>query len=121
MSACRCGVKLGRQRRRLDQDHRRIGAALGVQPALDLSVRGEQRHPLGELVEDQRLGREIARLVAMVVEMILAEVGPSGRREAQPVDAALMQRMARDLHHQGVRLRCGSHSRSVAARYRAVR
>ena len=55
-----------------------------------------------QAVEQPRLGREVDVHGAVVVEMVLGQVGEAGRGESHAVEPALVEAVARGLHRQMV-------------------
>ena len=57
------------------------------------------KSPAGlDQVEDARLGRKVGRLVVVIVQVVLGEVGPAGILQGDAVGPPLVQGMAADLH-----------------------
>ena len=116
-SATSCGAPSNTSAKRLPSRRAahvgRVHVGGARRPEAHRARRPRQRLPRGivgvdhgdavrrELLDEQRLGREVRLHRAVIVEMIAREVREHRRLEREPFDASLMQRVRRRLHRHG--------------------
>jgi hypothetical protein len=96
------GDRLGIQHRDAQSLHRNPRFAGAEQARSDLGRAAVEATRVPDQIEDAGLGREIGRLVPMVVEVVLGKVGPSRVAQRNPVQPSLVQSVTACLHHYQV-------------------